>query len=266
MIGMRLMFVASLIVFSSIVASAQIASESELAAITARGRMLYEYDQAAWHGTDAVIATNPPKELLGRYIAQKTDTGWEVAFGRLNETGDAFLIAVMATEGASLQQFTVKRINPPQSDTGYFLSAARAVDTVTGVFHGAAGRTYNASVIPAAKGQLYVYLEPGQTDADGDYFPLGADVRFLVSADGKNILETRQMHKSIIPKADIPSGIKLTAGYHTHVLSDIPEDSDVFCVLSRKPSVPEYVASKAAIYVVNTDGSVKYVERMKKPK
>jgi hypothetical protein len=228
--------------------------------------MLYEYDQAAWHATDAVIATNPPKELLGRYIARKTDAGWVVAFGRLNESKDAFLIAVMATQGPTLQQFTVKRIDPPQADTGFFLFAARAVDTVTPGFHGATGRTYNASVIPAAGGQLYVYLEPGQTDADGDYFPLGADVRFLVSGDGKAILETRQMHKSLIPKAEIPPGAKLESGYHTHVLSDIPEDSDVYVVLSRKPSIPEYVGTQTAIYAVNTDGTIRFVQKMKKHK
>jgi hypothetical protein len=249
-----------------ILGSAQIASENELASISARGRMLYEYDQAAWHATDAVMSTNPPRELIGRYIARKTEAGWVVAFGRLNEAKDAFLISVMATQGSSLQDFTVKRLDPPQSDTAFYLLAARSIDTVLPVYHGAATRTYNAASIANADGRFYVYLEPGQTDADGDYFPLGADVRFLVSADGKAIVETRQMHKSIIPKAELPSGTKLQAGYHTHVLSEIPEDSDVYVVLSRKPSIPEYVASRTAIYVVNTDGSIHFVEKMKKRK
>lgn len=242
----------------------RVASDGDLAAITARGKLLYEYDQAAWHATDAVIATNPPKDLLGRYIARKTEAGWVVVFGRLNETRDAFLIAVIATQGGSLRQFTVKQMEQPQADTSFYLSAARAIDTVRPGFQGAAGRTYNASVIPAANGQFYVYLEPGQTDADGDYFPLGADVRFLVSADGKSVIETRQMHKSLIPKAQIPPDAKVESGYHTHVLSEIPEDSDVFVVLSRRPPIPEYVGSRTAIYVVNTDGSIRFVEKMKK--
>ena len=264
MIRVRPALITVIVGFSGVIASAQIASESELAAIAARGRMLYEYDQAAWHATDAVIATNPPKELMGRYIARKSEAGWSVAFGRLNEAKDAFLIAVMATQGATLQQFTVKRADPPEADTGFFLGAARAIDAVVPVFHGATGRTYNASVLPAADGRLYVYLEPGQTDSDGDYFPLGADVRCLVSGDGKSIIETRQMHKSIIPKAEIPPGAKLEAGYHTHVLSEIPEDSDVYVVLSRKPTIPEYVGSQTAVYVVNEDGSIRFVERTKK--
>ena len=266
MIGVRYGLVTALILCSSFVASAQIASKSELAAISDRGRMLYEYDQAAWHATDAVVATNPPKDLIGRYIARKTDAGWTVAFGRLNEAKDAFLIAVMAIQGTNPQEFSVQRLDPPRADISFFLSAARAVDTVVPIFRGAAGRTYNASVIPAPDGRLYVYLEPGQTDSDGNYFPLGADVRSLVSADGKSIVETRQMHKSIIPKADVPAGTKIEAGYHTHVLSEIPEDSDVYVVLSRKPAIPEYVGSQTAIYVVNTDGSIQFVERTKKRK
>src|SRR5215469_12288533 len=136
MIGVRQALITALVGFSGVLASAQIASESELAAITARGRLLYEYDQAAWHATDAVRATDPPKELLGRYIAWKTDAGWVVAFGRLNETKDAFLIAVMATEGASGQPFIAKRIDPPQADTAFFLSATRALDTAIPAFHG----------------------------------------------------------------------------------------------------------------------------------
>lgn len=242
----------------------QIASDGELAAISARGKLLYEYDQAAWHATDAVVAMNPPKELIGRYIARKTDEGWVVAFGKLNEKKDAFLIAVMAAQGSTPQQFTVRRIDPPEIDTGFFLSAARAVETVAQAFKGAPGRMYNISVIPATEGRLFVYLEPGQTDADGEYFPLGADVRFLLSSDGNNIVETRQMHKSLIPKAQVPPDKELQAGFHTHILSEIPEDSDVFVVLSRKPSIPEYVGTQTAIYVVNTDGSIHFVEKMKK--
>lgn len=39
--------------------SSQKTSPEELAQITERGRALYAYDQAAWHATDAVVATHP---------------------------------------------------------------------------------------------------------------------------------------------------------------------------------------------------------------
>ena len=74
------------------------------------------------------------------------------------------------------------------------------------------------------------------------------------------MLEKRQMHKTILEfnSNDNSSGIKkLEAGYHTHVLSNIPEDSDVFYVLNRKPSIPEYIGTQSKkIYVVQTDGTI----------
>ena len=43
----------------------------ELDAITARGRMLAEYDQASWHGTDAVMALRPDQNLVRGYLARR---------------------------------------------------------------------------------------------------------------------------------------------------------------------------------------------------
>jgi hypothetical protein len=237
-------------------------SDSDLAAITARGRLLYEYDQAAWHASDAVLATHPAKENLGRYIARRTDAGWEVAFGRLNESRNAFLIVAMATQGKTLQEFVVKPFETLQRDTGFYLFAAKGIENTLKVFQGV-NRQYNVAVLPAPKNQLYIYIVPAPTDKD--LHPLGADVRFLVSADGSTIVEKRQLHKGIIPGGGpVPADSMVEGGYHNHVLSNVPEDTDVFHVLDRKPSIPEYIGTEIAVYAVNTDGTIKIVERMKK--
>jgi hypothetical protein len=68
------------------------------------------------------------------------------------------------------------------------------------------------------------------------------------------------MHKTILdidygPSAD--KGNKTVSGIHTHVLSSVPEDSDVFHVLTRKPSIPEYIGTMdKKIWVIQTDGSI----------
>lgn len=49
------------------------------------------------------------------------------------------------------------------------------------------------------------------------------------------------------------------ARWHTHVLSCIPEDTDILAVLSRDQSFREYIACDPFIYVVNTDGSIQYL-------
>lgn len=97
--------------------------------VTARGRALCEYDQAAWQATDAVQALHPPAQSVGRYIVLKSDTGWTVAFGHLNDHRDRFIIGYEATQGATLQEFAVKKLDPPTEDTSFYLAAAKAIDT-----------------------------------------------------------------------------------------------------------------------------------------
>jgi hypothetical protein len=223
--------------------------------VTARGRLLFECDQASWHATDALQATNAPTESLGRYLPRKSDSGWTVAFGRLNDARDTFLVAYEATQGATLNDFSIKKIDPPRADTSFNLFAARAIDTALHDFRGEK-RPYNAAVLPAASDQLYVYIFPAQTQ-DGVY-PLGGDARYLISSDGNTILEKRQLHKGILEnRGSIPQGSTVAGGVHTHVLSDVPEDTDVFFVLTRKPSVPEMIGtSNKKLYEIEIDGTI----------
>ena len=104
-------------------------TKEELAAITDRGRDLAGYDAAAWHASDALQAKQPKEGSVIRYIAHKSDKKWHVAFGRLDEKQGKFLIAYEATQGDKPDAFDVKEMNPPKEDTGFYLSAARAIDT-----------------------------------------------------------------------------------------------------------------------------------------
>jgi hypothetical protein len=223
--------------------------------VTARGRALYEYDQAAWHATDAVQTMHPPDQSVGRYIARKGDAGWTVAFGRLNGQRDKFLIGYEATQGATLQEFKVKKIDPPDEDTNFYLAAAKAFDTALHDFQGEK-RPYNVAVLPAPPHQLYVYVVPAQTKAE--IYPLGGDVRYLMTEDGGTIVEKRQLHKSVleIDPSSIPKNTTPAGGYHTHVLSDVPEDTDVFHLLARQPSRPEFIGTRnKKMYEISVDGT-----------
>jgi hypothetical protein len=232
-------------------------SADELAAITARGRILAEYDVAAWHASDAVVELKPDKTVSPFYIARQTANGWEVAFGRLSESRDRFLIVYQAFQGATPVEFTVKKPDPPVEDHGFYLAAAKAIETASRDF-GKPSRAYNTYVLPTESGQLYVYLLPAQT-VNGIY-PLGGDVRYTITPDGGAIVEKRQMHKTIL-EFDMNDAskrmTKVESGIHTHVLSSLPEDSDVFYVLSRKPLIPEYIGTMdKKIFVVQVDGTI----------
>jgi hypothetical protein len=234
-------------------------AKEELAAITERGKLLCEYDQAAWHASDAVQMANPRNVEGQRYIARKENGKWTVVFGKLNDDRSQFAISYEAQEQATLRQFSVHPEPAVRQDQGFFLYAARGIEVAMKDF-GAASRPYNVAVLPGPAEQLYVYLYPAQTKAR--VYPLGGDVRYLVSADGTKILERRQMHKTIIetgPKA----GKKMAAGFHTHVLSDLPEDTDVFHVLTQDPPLPEFVGTPHFTYQVKIDGTIQLEKAVK---
>jgi len=240
---------------SSALAKKKPSPQVDLEGITARGRLLAEYDVAAWHSTDAVQAMHPEKGRVRRFIGRKTDAGWIVSYGRLNDSGNRFLVVYEATQGATPQQFTVKEYDPPKEDTGFEYFGAQAIETVARDFRGE-NRRYNVAVLPADSNQMYVYVYPAQT-RQGIY-PLGGDVRYLISVDGSSIVEKRQLHKAILELSYTSTpDRKVEGGSHSHVLSDVPEDTDVFFVLTRKPSIPEYIGTKNVVYVVETDGTIR---------
>ncbi len=236
-------------------------SKEQLAAVTERGRNLAGYDAAAWHASDAVMVKEPRPGSVAGYIARKTGKGWVIAFGRLDEDKAKYLIAYEAIQGDDPDEFAVQVFDPPKADTGFFLSAARATETAlkdfTEHFEGEQ-RPYNVAVLPADKGHFWVYLVPAPTKPG--IWPLGGDVRYLVSEDGTRIIGKRQLHKSVIenerPK---DKDQKLVAGMHTHVLAETPEDTDVFHVLTRKPAVPELIATERFVFQVDADGQIKYL-------
>ena len=236
-------------------------TKEELAAIAERGRNLAGYDAAAWHASDAVQAKDLKPGRVVRYIARKTERGWTVAFGRLDEARDRFLIAFEATQGKDPDHFDVKEFDPPRQDTGFFRSAAKAIDAAlkdfTEHFEGQQ-RPYNVAVLPADKEQLWIYLVPAPTKPG--VWPLGGDVRYLMSADGTKVIEKRQLHRSVIenePPKD--ENQQVAGGIHTHVLDDTPEDTDVFHVLTRKPAVPELVVTGKFVFEVEADGRIKFL-------
>ena len=51
----------------------------------------------------------------------------------------------------------------------------------------------------------------------------------------------------------------MEGAYHTAVLDDVPEDTDVFHVLARRPPVPEWVATQKYVYKIEPDGTILYV-------
>jgi hypothetical protein len=238
----------------------------ELDAITARGRILAEYDQAAWHGTDAVMALPPDRSRIGGYLARRRADGlWEVVFGRLDGEAKEYLIAYRAVQrSAGDTAYVATTLSPREHDSDWYARAGRALDGAREAF-GPVNRPYNAVVIPASEGgDWFVYLMPAPTQPG--VFPLGGDARYRVSRDGRTMLQHRRMHNAVLEYTRMRRpGATAAASYHTAVLDDRPEDTDVFHVLSREPKLPEYIASKSYFFLVDVDGRITAYRQDGKP-
>jgi hypothetical protein len=242
-------------------------SEVELAAITERGRALAEYDAAIWHATDAAQTANP-KTVEGQHSLARRENGrWTVVFGTLSADKSKFLIRYEASQQlANAKEFAMKTDEPAKADEGFYLRAARAVELAQADF-GQVSRPYNAAVLPvtgrderASAGEFYVYFYPAQTKMG--IYPLGGDMRYLVAADGMKILEKHAMHKTMIENPPA-KGKKVVSGFHTHTLSDEPEDTDVLHVLQQDPAVPETITTRHYVYEIASDGAIR-IKKQKK--
>lgn len=250
----------SLLIATSASTQVKAPTADSLNAISTRGRLLAEYDQAAWHATDGVLAQRPAAGSIQGYVGLKQAGRWIVAFGRLSADSNSFLIAYEARQSVTKpDSFTVTRLEPARVDTSEFLRPARALYTARADF-GTPGRRYNAAVLPAREGGWHVYLMPAQTQAR--IFPLGGDVRYTIAADGRSIVVKRQLHNSIIEFGGaFREGAAPAAGIHSAVLDNVPEDTDVFHVLSRAPKVPEYVVTSVFAYRVDLSGEIHLLGR-----
>jgi hypothetical protein len=219
--------------------------------VTERGRALYAYDQAAWHGTDAFFALHPDTNGLTHYVCSKTPTGWLVTFPKWNETHDKLFVVYEAAESEP-GKYEARQYDPPREASDDLVAREHALELALADFQHP-NRPYNSAILPAPGGNLYVYLCPGQTK--NTVWPIGGDVRYTISPDGKQIIEKRLLHKAILDMEYKPDA-GIVGGAHSHVLSDVPEDTDVLYVLTRRPLIPEYIGTPKRVFVVNTDGTI----------
>jgi hypothetical protein len=232
-------------------------SDSTLAAISARGRTLLQYDIAAWHGGDAVMALKPaPGEVTASFARRNPDGSWAVYYGRLSAAKDTFYITLRADQVDADSGFTASRLATPGPTTGVLREMALALETATHQF-GKINRPYNSYVVPAPAGGFWVYFLPAQTDTRA--FPLGGDIRYRIT-DGTQIVDSVRFHHAILERqtAVRPNGETQVASVHTS-FDSLPSETDVFVVLRQFPRLPEIVVTKNFYYQVAIDGTITWV-------
>src|SRR5690348_14328769 len=244
-------------------AAQNVVSQQQLDEISARGRALAGYQRAAWTASMQLLATNPDPWQVQRYVAYHADSGWVVAFGRFNAERDTFYVSHIAIPAAVNGQrvdstFEFQKFAEPGPDVDFLARAARAMDVATMAL-GVTARAYTAAAIPNEKGDWLVYLTPSADAAN--VWPLGDDVRYRVSADGRRILETHRMHAGMMEAngGDNRGDARLVAKAGK-ALRDLPEDSDVFHVLVNRPAAAKVVVTPHHQYRIDADGSIRLLQ------
>jgi DUF1365 family protein len=103
-----------------------------------------------------------------------------------------------------------------------------------------------------------VYLIPAPTGAGA--YPLGDDMRYRVSADARRVSEARRLHLGTIEfdRTNRPDA-QYAASSHNTAVDNMPEDTDVAHILTRRPRVLGYVFTPEYLYMINEDGSLRMV-------
>jgi len=239
------------------------AVDDELAAISKRGRILAKMQTLKDSATDLLLTKKQ------QYSDSATTDGAElsvqvqlppfgetkVVYGRLGSSQDTYFIDFVVTGNNG--NMAIKTFSPPLEDHQYFLAAARALSAARQSTEGWPG---SYLVLPLDKNhkRFYVYLYPRDK---GNAYLLGGDKRYKVILDGDSvqIAEKKQLHQ-----ATLTYQVKKNArfSYHSAVIGDKPEDTDVLHVLTRKPALPELVSTANYLYRIETDGQIKFVDKI----
>jgi hypothetical protein len=228
------------------------------------GDLLFRYDQAAWHGTDAAMpmlerdADSLHVRTAG-YIVERLPMGWRIAFGRVSADSSSFLVAYEASLDSAYTIVDTAAHYPMRREQGFLLSAMLARDAAVARFTPLLETRHNTAVLPGPDGTLYVYVLPSQPE--WNVYIVGGDARYTFDIATGAITEERTLHAGyqVFDLRDVPNA--LTSG-PAHP-SGLPVETDVFYSLSRPGTDPDneaipnhYVFSDDWVFFVSKDGGL----------
>lgn len=234
-------------------ASAQTAEQQQAIERAERiGRDIYEHDQAAWRGTDAMF------EEIGQREAQSQLRGWVT-----QREGDAIIVTfVAAYETESLYRGVYRdgvlqeraTVRAPLTSEQLRLYRARQVATTAQV--GFCSNAYNSVTIPRYdSGIVDVYLMPGTTDEGA--VMVGGYYRVAIDSSGA-IVETQSFSRSCLTvRRDDPQMRSATEMFlfFTHLQTPLPTETHVFINLTQR--LPLYVSAPTGMWRIQ-DGRITF--------
>ncbi|WP_086608833.1 hypothetical protein [Erythrobacter donghaensis] len=219
------------------------------------GWRVYSYDQAAWHGTDAMLEDLPDASERGiaGWIVNDIADGWETVFFRPTDAGFE-----AAWAGVYNGRKVIRRTTYAPGERALVPDEVALVEANLLLRRQRPERCsaspFNSVIFPTGKpdGGLYAYLLTPQEKV-GE-IPFGGHHRFEI-VDGK-ITDSRQFTKSRITlpastgkKGERPVGLTVS-----HILDATPTELHVFSAYAANMSVYVITPDNDRVWAVEVSG------------
>lgn len=228
------------------------ASGTDLAATVLRGQLLYLYDQAAWHTTDAMLkeVRDPAAAGIRGWIVEPEGKVMRVTFyGEASGRPVPVYLADFRDGKVSNARIVPASERSPLGPEQQAMVAARSVGGAANLER-CVPQPFNTVVLPPAKSgaphEVY-YLTP-QTKPNA--WPLGRHYRVLAGF-GRVVGDTRPFSRSCLELGleGLPKGAKPAALFVTHLLDAEPTEIHVFTALTSR--IPLVVQTSSGGWLVD---------------
>lgn len=239
------------------------ANQAAIAQASARGRLIYAYDQAAWRGTDDLLARDQAitQKLGGWIVDGPAERPTLVFFDRDPEHPHALYVAEFSggklMSGRLLGDTDDRTISPSRLAMIHARSVALAALAKAPVQR-CSDKALNSVVLPpdrvGAPTSVYA-LEP---QPDMRTFPIGGSYRLDVDADDR-VSPPRPFAKTCFALTS-PADQKPQMFVATHLLDPVPTEIHVFTSLAAHLPVMVATTDKA-MWLVNGDRITRVKDR-----
>ncbi len=210
------------------------------------GAELYEHDQAAWHGTDAMLADirDPRGEGFRGYITERTGDGVALLFIK---GGDDELSAAWRAlyRGGEVREHG--RVDQPLTEAQIRIFRARLI-AIAAPLPQQCAQNYNTVTLPRAEpgadgADVDVYLMPAMTT--NAEVPFGGHFRIAVDTSAGVVRETQRFTNGCltVPRDNTAVGLMVT-----QLIGDTPTEVHVFESLTV--GIPVYVSTRSGTWAV----------------
>jgi len=225
-----------------------------------RGMEIAQYERVAVKATDLLLELKPDQSKLGVYIADKIGGAWKVYFGRVSGEGAGFEAAYVFScpENSLKKMKTIPVTKIPVE----IIQRAQAVSAALKALEfDVRGGAYNTSVFREEDGMLTVYVVPGNKNPDVAL--LGGDFKVFVSPDGSQVVKKVPLHRAILEIPIAPKEGKPAGSFHTHILDDIPTETDVAQVILYPSLAPHSILGREWFSQIDKNGKITILGRTK---